>query len=194
MSSNTTILKSVIICTRISSFCLSSSFRQRFCPVVVVCSGNIVSLLVEIFSDDTVIITYDMLTDPGVCKISSTASICFVDGTMNSSYCEWLMSVDISTFITTKIPGRIHSSWHRKQIEIVHQLYGGVTDHVQSFYVYSRKQVLVHCVKDLLHSRDAHTIMDDSVWCNVKRRKPTPVEIHPLRVENVGSNDSPITI
>ena len=113
MSSNTTILKSVIICTTIPTFCLSSSFRQRFCPVVVVCSRKFASMLVDIFSDDTVIITNDMLTDPGVCKISSTASICFVDGTMNSSYCEWLMSVDILTFVTAKIPRRIHPSCHR---------------------------------------------------------------------------------
>ena len=83
MESNITILKSVIICNKISSFYLSSSFRQRFHPVVVICSGDIVSFLVKIFSDDTVIVTHDMLTDPGVRKIASTASICFVDGTTN---------------------------------------------------------------------------------------------------------------
>lgn len=48
-------------------------------------------------------------------------------------------------------------------------------------------------VDDLRHSRDAHTIIDDSIWCTNKRRRPDPIEVNPLRVLNIATEESPIT-
>lgn len=49
-----------------------------------------------------------------------------------------------------------------------------------------------HSVDHMLHQRDAYTIVDDSVWCTRKRRQPSPLEVVPLRIVNVGSSRVPI--
>ena len=47
-------------------------------------------------------------------------------------------------------------------------------------------------ISHILHSRDVETIIDDSIWCTRKRRRPVPSTISPLQVVNVGSISAPI--
>ena len=83
-------------------------------------------------------------------------------------------------------------TWTRQDVIISHHKFGGVTDYLNKFFIYSQDPLKLHGVDQLCHKRDAHTIIDDSIWCTVKRRKPNPPDVTPLQVKNVGSEGHPV--
>jgi hypothetical protein len=78
-------------------------------------------------------------------------------------------------------------------LNIAHADYGGVNEWFRNLTFCSLK----HCVvfgnfDDLKHPRYAHTIIDDSIWCTNKRRRPDTIQVNPLRVLNIATEESPI--
>ena len=47
-------------------------------------------------------------------------------------------------------------------------------------------------ISHILHSRDVATIIDDSIWCTRKQRRPVPSTISHLQAVNLGSISAPI--
>ena len=112
--------------------------------------------------------------------LARSASVCFVDGGVNTSTSDWVIGVGIQTMICRSPPRRIYSSWIKKVHKVAYQTYGGVKNHMHVFYAYSQLPIELKTITSLEHSRDAHAIIDDSVWCYTKLRKPTILHLVPL--------------
>jgi len=123
---------------------------------------------------------------------SKEASVGFVDGPLNGTICQWFLSIGVESILSTNQPRRLHESWHKYPFTISHKDYGGVTNAVIKFFFITQQQCVQKENSNLKHSRDAYTILDDSIWCTRKRRKPAPLDDHRLEVVNVGSTSYPI--
>lgn len=140
----------------------------------------------------TVVCSLSHIHDPLVETMARTTRICFGDCLINSTICEWLLRVDVTAFITIRCPRRIHHSWKQTTIPITHSSIRGVTDYHSKVYIFHRKDLSLLPIWLFPHQRDAHTILDDSVWCHVKRRKPLILSLTPLRIINVRSVMYPV--
>ena len=171
---------------------MSRGFLHKFSPVVVVGDQANINLLETLCGGTTVVCTIDSMTDALVCTNAATADLCFVDGMLNATICEWISGVGINLIITMTHPRRIHSSWIRTMVPLIHSDLGGVTNYEGKCYLFSREHLSIASLDTFKHHRDAYTIIDDSIWCTVKRRRPHTPAAHPLRVINIGSNTKPV--
>ncbi len=184
--------KCIIICDSLPSMILSGGFLQSFNPVLVVGNDAILDVLQLVCSTTTVVCHRSELHNGLVETMARTAEVCFADCCVNSTICEWLLGVGVNLFVTMKCPRRIHESWTRNMFDLIHSELGGVTDCRTRCYIYTQRPLVPPSLDHFSHQRDAHTILDDSVWCKIKRRKPTVTNLNPLRVINVGSPHSPL--
>lgn len=185
-------IKCVVLCHSFLSLLVSRGFLQYYTPVVVIGHKSLLQILHSVCHSTTVLGSFDNLDDPVITSVACTATVCFGDRCLNSGLCEWLIGMDISIVVTTHSPRRIHSSWRRTVSIINHWDFGGVTDHTQRIFIFCQYEPTLNSIESFKHARDAHTILDDSVWTSIKRRAPTMRKIHPLQVKNVGSTSVPL--
>ena len=185
-------IKCVIICDHLPTMLVSRTFLDYFTPVLILGSTNILQSLKLISTEQTIVGSLDSIQDETILTIASSATLCFTTICMNSTLMDWLLVCGISKFITPSAPRRAHKSWKRYILKIEHSTYGGVTDHAQIFYIFTQSEFKIKSVESLKHQRDAHTIVDDSIWCSRKRRKPLLSTVQPLQVKNVGTDSFPI--
>ena len=171
---------------------MSQGFLHQFTPVVVVGHSDILTSLHSICATTTLVCDDTTFHDEFVSSTARSAHVCFVDGKLNATMCEWLLGVGVTIIVTMTCPRRMHSSWIRSTVSLKHAVFGGVTDGYATCFVFHRRPMKFLPLDSFHHERDAHTIIDDSVWCHVKRRKPTLPSLHPLRVINVGSATKPV--
>ena len=146
----------------------------------------------KISAVNTLVSSLDGLNKTAIIMACDNISVGFVNGTMNSSICQWFTSIGVTQILSLRTPRRLHHSWNKSSVTVHHKEYGGVTDSVATFYFLSQIPIKMNDMKHLLHTRDAHTIIDDSVWCLRQRRRPAPVATHPLSVVNVCASSSPV--
>lgn len=178
----TTSIRCIIMCDCLPLMILSGGFLQKFSPVLVVGNESILDVLQRVCSATTVVCDRTGFQNGLVETMARTANVCFADCSVNSTICEWLLGVGVPLFVTMRCPSRIHESWSRTTIDLHHSKLGGVTDFSTRCYVYTQEPLLPFSLEQFYHQRDAHTILDDSVWCKIKRRKPTVANLTPLRV------------
>ena len=116
----------------------------------------------------------------------------FSVGPLNATLCKTFYTWGITTILCTETPRRLHSSWYRFSLWVEHKLYGGVTDATPQFYLLSTHHHSTRNLQHLHHSRDASTIVEDSVWCTRCRMKPSTLPPSSLKVVNLGTDKNPL--
>ena len=192
-SSTITVTKCVVICKDLPTFIISSMIRQHLFIAVVIFSETSVTTIRSVCEGDTLICTMKNASDGIIVAAANGCSVALIDTTINSTICSWLLGAGIKSFISTTQPRRLHKSWKRSSVILSHEAFGGVTDKLQQFSFCTQESFIrTNNIDKLRHSRDAFTIIDDSVWCQNKRRRPQLDEVVPLRTVNVGSEKFPI--
>ena len=192
ISKTTTIKNCLIYCDSFPTFLLSRSFLQMFCPTVVVCAADIHQHIVSISSPDVLIVTMQGINFQDLGKACKGADIAFATGRLNATIMNSLISLGVSSFLSTHTIRRRPSTWNVKPFTVVHKTYGGVTDGAHRFYFYCQDEIQTKDVSHLYHSRDAYTIIEDTVWCKNKQRRPESVFHGELKVVEVGSSEKPL--
>jgi len=147
----------------------------------------------HIYDSETVICPLTHINNSAILESIENVNTAFISCTINASICTWLLGIGVTQFLSDSRPRRLHKSWKIVGKELRHWDYGGVTNCTHNFTFCSQSSIIIqNDLNELRHSRDAHTILDDKVWCKNKRRRPEPKEVHPLRVLNVGSDKSHI--
>ena len=146
-----------------------------------------VEKLKAICNDQTIVEALESRDDPAVLAIGNTVDICFSNINMNTIWTEWLSRLGVTSFIATLSPRRIHKLWKRQVTVLYHSTFEGVTDCTQQFYFPTRSQLQFKTFDALKYQCDAHSIINDSIWCSRKRRKPVPSNVMPLSVQNIST-------
>ena len=159
----------------------------------IVCAEDLMEVIAIMVPSTTLILSgrkMESLTLPD--HLCDAMTLGIVSGSINNTIIGVLRSAGVIEFLTSVCPRRLHASWKKHHLSVSHARYGGVTDHVQSFWLCSIYNISLGDVSGEQEERDAFTIVDDSIWCNRKRRSPNPKAIRPLKVVNVGTEKSPI--
>jgi len=162
-------------------------------PVVIICTSDIQDMVRSIASLETVIYGTSTLKNISCiqCPVGDI-DVGIICGMINNSVVEYFRSVGVKSFISTTYPRRLHHSWEKRVVYITHSQYGGVTDHHQHFHHFFLGERSDRSITSFLQSRDAYTIIDDSIWAKRKLRAPVEKVVRPLRVKNVGTDRAPI--
>ena len=146
----------------------------------------------------TVVSGIDSMNTAFVIATAHTCKISFIDRPINATLCEWLSGVGIRTFVTTQILRRIHKSWACHVKDILHSMYGGVTDFTTQMVVYTQNPGFAfHCV-DHMFTQNTSNRIDD--WLQTPTAPQGGAVGHPRqkrkrrRPSQKQSNESEITL
>ena len=182
----------IVICENLPLMIVSRSFLAHFTTIVVLGNSLVLDKLKVLCNDQTMVGTLESRDDQAVLSMEKTAKLCLSNINMNATWTEWLAGLGVTSFITTLAPRCMHKSWKRQVTVWCHSTFGRVTDCTQQFHIFTQSQLKLNTVDILKHQRDAHTIINNYIWCSRKRRKPIPSIVTPLSVRNIGTERYPI--
>ena len=105
---------------------------------VIVCAEDLMEIIAIMVPSTTLILSgrkMESLTLPD--HLCDAMTLGIVSGSINNTIIGVLRSAGVIEFLTSVCPRRLHASWKKHHLSVSHARYGGVTDHVQSFWLCS---------------------------------------------------------